>query len=267
MMPKKNLPFLRHLGSLCLLICFITIAPLSLSQAETVVPAAPTAPLKQNDLEEDFTGEGEIEARVEVSDPLESFNRAMFTFNDKAYVYVLKPIAIGYRKVVPEKGRVSVKNFFTNLTAPVRIVNSTFQLKGEDATNEFARFLINTTFGLAGLFDVAKNDFGIDIKDEDFGQTLGHYGVGNGPYLVLPLLGPSTVRDGIGQLVDGSTLDLLNYIYDDELEKYLVARWVDVETDLSLDKDTYEALKRDALDPYVFIRNAYIQLRTGAVKK
>ena len=259
-MNKTRINFIPHLACLWLL-CM----PLSSVYAETIAPVQ-AAPVKTADIEEDFTGEGSADA-VEVSDPLEGFNRAMFSFNDKAYVYVLKPIAVGYRQVVPEKGRVSVNNFFSNLVAPVRIVNSALQLKGEDATNEFARFLINTTFGLAGLFDVAKNDFDIDIKKEDFGQTLGHYGVGNGPYLVLPLFGPSTVRDGIGQAIDGSTLDLLNVIYDDELERYLVARWVDVETTISLDKDTYEALKRDALDPYIFIRNAYIQHRAGAVEK
>lgn len=262
-MNKTRLNFIPHLSSLWLLL--LLCAPLSSAYAETPVPVQ-AAPVKTADIEEDFTGEGDADAVV-VSDPLEGFNRAMFTFNDKAYVYVLKPIAVGYRKVVPEKGRVSVKNFFSNLVAPVRIVNSALQLKGEDATNEFARFLINTTFGLAGLFDVAKNDFDIDIKKEDFGQTLGHYGVGNGPYLVIPLFGPTTIRDGIGQVIDGSTLDLLNVIYDDELERYLVARWVDIETDISLDKDTYEALKRDALDPYIFIRNAYIQHRAGAVEK
>lgn len=245
------------------LLFMIMLAFSSSIDAETT-NSIPAATVTSSDIEEDFTEDDTI---IEVSDPLEGINRAIFTFNDKAYVYVLKPIAIGYRNVVPEKGRVSIQNFFSNLVSPIRIVNAALQLKGEDASNEFARFLINTTFGFAGFFDVAKNDFDLKIKEEDFGQTLGHYGVGNGPYLVLPLFGPSTIRDGVGRLVDGYALDPLNHIYDDEFERYLLARWIDVETDISLDKDTYEAIKRDALDPYIFLRNAYIQLRAGAVRK
>jgi phospholipid-binding lipoprotein MlaA len=228
-------------------------------------PAAVVEPVTNNAaIEEDFTGEEDV---IVVSDPLESFNRAIFTFNDKAYVYVLKPVAVGYRQAVPEQGRVSVSNFFSNLLAPVRIVNSALQLKGEDATNEFVRMMINSTLGLAGLFDVAKNDFKIDIKKEDFGQTLGHYGVGNGAYLVLPFLGPSTVRDGFGLLVDGIALDPLDHLLDDETGEFVAVKLLDIETRLSLDKDSYEAIKKDAIDPYIFLRNAYIQFRAGAVEK
>ena len=203
--------------------------------------------------DDDFTSVDTEE--IKVNDPFESFNRAMFSFNDGLYTNVMKPIAIGYRAVVPEKGRSSVKNFFTNLLAPVRIVNAALQLKGKDATNEIVRFGVNTTIGIVGLFDVARDDFKIKIKHEDFGQTLGHYGVGSGPYLVLPLWGPSSIRDGAGLLVDGIYLDPLAYV--DETEDYLIARFIDVETTISLDKDTYEAIKKDSLDPYIFIRNAY----------
>jgi len=214
-------------------------------------------------VEEDFT---EDEDELEVNDPFESVNRKIFAFNDATYFYVFKPVAKGYRAVVPEGGRLSVSNFFSNLLAPVRIVNSGLQLKGEDATNETMRLIINSTLGLAGLFDVARNDFKITIKKEDFGQTMGHYQVGNGPYIVIPFLGPSSIRDGIGLLIDGAYLDPLNYIYDDETGRYLFAKWVDIETTLSLDKDTYEAIKNDAIDPYLFLRNAYIQHRAGAVE-
>ena len=229
------------------------------AQAET----KPTV-IEDDFTEEDFTGEQDL---IEVSDPLESFNRAMFTFNDKAYFYVLKPVAVGYRRVVPEQGRVSVSNFFSNLLAPVRIVNASLQLKGEDATNEFVRMMVNSTLGLAGLFDVAKTDFKINMKKEDFGQTLGHYGVGNGPYLVIPFLGPSTARDGFGLLVDGIALDPLEHIFEDQSGEYVAVKLLDIETGLSLDKDTYEAIKKDAIDPYIFLRNAYIQFRAGAVEK
>jgi len=216
-------------------------------------------------VEEDFTEDDED--IIEVSDPFESINRKIFSFNDKVYVYALKPIARGFRAVIPENGRVATSNFFSNLLAPLRMVNASLQLKGEDATNETFRFLINTTLGLGGLFDVAKKDFKIKIKKEDFGQTLGHYNVANGPYLVLPFFGPSSVRDGVGLLVDGAYLDAVSYIYDDETGRYLLVKLIDIETTLSLDKDTYEAIKKDALDPYIFIRNAYIQHRAGAVEK
>jgi len=224
------------------------------------------APAKEKaaDIEEDFTGAGD---EIVVSDPIEPFNRAMFSFNDKVYVYFLKPVSKTYRQVVPEPGRVSINNFFSNLLSPVRIVNSALQLKGEDATNEFVRMMVNTTIGLGGFFDVAKSDFKISMKTEDFGQTLGHYGIGNGAYLVLPLFGPTTVRDGIGLIVDNTTLDPLDRVFDGESGKYLLTRWVNITNTLSLDKDTYESIKRDSIDPYIFLRNAYIQFRAGAVEK
>lgn len=262
-MIKSNNPTANNITLLWLFLLGSLFVPTTLVLAE---PATPTQTIaeKPAEIEEDFTEDEDI---IEVSDPLETMNRAIFNFNDKAYVYFLKPVAVGYRKVVPEKGRISINNFFSNLLSPIRIVNAALQLKGEDATNEFARLLINTTIGLGGFFDIAKQDFGIRIKSEDFGQTLGYYGVGNGPYLVLPLFGPSTLRDSVGQLVDSAALDPLNYIFDDETGRYLLAKWVDIETRLSLDKDTYEALTKNALDPYIFLRNAYIQLRAGAINK
>lgn len=264
----------RHTKSFrsCLLISLFCMASGSFSvQAKDAEPRITATPVKTAEPADtslppmdDFTVDEDI---IEVNDPFESFNRAMFEFNDKAYTYVLKPVARAYGKVVPKKGRISVKNFFTNLLAPVRIVNSALQLKGEDATNEMVRFLVNTTIGIGGLFDVAKSDFKIPIKKEDFGQTLGHYDVGTGPYLVIPFLGPSTVRDGFGIIVDATALDPSGEVFGDETADYLLAKLLQIQNDLSLDKDTYEALKKDSIDPYIFIRNAYIQYRKGAVEK
>jgi len=237
-----------------------TAEPVLIAAAVQSKPAATAA-----DAEEDFTESEEED--IEISDPFESFNRVMFNVNDKIYFGFLKPVAKGMRIVVPEKARVSLSHFFSNILSPVRIVNAGLQLKGEDASNEFFRMIINSTIGLLGFFDVAKTDFGINIKKEDFGQTLGHYGVGNGPYLVLPLLGPSSVRDGIGLLVDGKYLDPASYEFDGETGRYVAFKWLDIETTLSIDKDTYEAIKNDSIDPYVFLRNAYIQFRQGAVDK
>lgn len=202
---------------------------------------------------------------IEVFDPLETFNRGMFWFNDKLYFYLMKPLARGLR-YVPEPWRVSLKHFFLNLRAPIRIVNAGLQGKFSDAGNELTRFATNTTLGIGGLFDVSKDHFGITMKDEDTGQTLGHYGVGPGPYLVLPLLGPSNFRDGFGLLVD-SRLNLAYYIWakDQDNYDYLGALVFNAINNLSLDKDTYEGIKQDALDPYLFVRDAFAQYRQNLV--
>lgn len=202
---------------------------------------------------------------IEVYDPLETFNRGMFWFNDKVYFYLAKPLARGLR-YLPEPWRVSMKNFFLNLKAPVRIVNAGLQGKFADAGNELTRFATNTTLGIGGLFDVSKEHFGITMKDEDTGQTLGYYGVGPGPYLVLPLFGPSSLRDGIGMLAD-SRLNLAYYIWakDQDNYDYVGALVFNAINNLSLDKDTYEGIKKDALDPYLFVRDAYAQYRQNLV--
>ena len=205
----------------------------------------------------------EDEEILEVWDPIEPVNRVFFWVNDKLYFYLLKPVARGYRWAVPEPWRVSVKNFFSNLAAPVRIVNAGLQGKFADAGNEITRFTVNTTIGIGGFFDTAKDHFELRTKDEDTGQTLGHYGVGPGPYLVLPILGPSNLRDGIGMFVD-SRMNLLYYI--SEGWTYYGLRAYDKVNDLSLDKDTYEGIKKDALDPYLFVRDAFIQYRQNKVE-
>ena len=200
---------------------------------------------------------------LEVWDPIEPVNRAFFWFNDKLYFYLLKPIARGYR-VVPEPWRISIKNFFSNLAAPVRIVNSGLQGKFGDAGTEITRFAVNTTIGIGGFFDTAKDHFDLQMKDEDTGQTFGFYGVGPGPYLVLPILGPSNLRDGTGMLFFDNRMNLLYYITEGWY--YYGLRAFDKVNDLSLDKDTYEGIKRDALDPYLFVRDAFMQYRQNKIE-
>ncbi|MGD2112787.1 MAG: VacJ family lipoprotein [Gammaproteobacteria bacterium] len=213
----------------------------------------------------DFPLFDEIEI-VEVYDPLEPVNRGLFWFNDKMYFYVLKPIARVLR-YTPEPLRVSVKNFFLNLQTPVRMVNAGLQGKFAVAGNELTRFATNTTLGIGGLFDPAKEHFNIRMHEEDTGQTLGHYGVGPGPYLVLPFLGPSNLRDGIGKIGDG-WLDLAYHIWakDKDNYDYIGARIADTVNSLSLDKDTYEGIKRDALDPYLYVRDAHAQYRRNQIR-
>ena len=126
---------------------------------------------------------------LDVYDPLETFNRGMFWFNDKLYFYLLKPIARGYRWIAPEPFRVAIGNVFSNLATPVRVINAGLQGKLGNTGNELVRFGTNSTLGILGMFDPAKQHFGLAKKNEDTGQTLGHYGIGPGPYLVLPSFG------------------------------------------------------------------------------
>jgi phospholipid-binding lipoprotein MlaA len=207
----------------------------------------------------------EEEAEIIVSDPLQPINRAVFWFNDKVYFYFFKPLARGYR-LVPETARVGVQNFFSNLATPIRLVNNALQLKLRAAGTELGRFLINTTLGVGGLGDAAKRHFDLPIHDEDFGQTFAHYGVGMGPYLVLPFLGPSNVRDTIGDFAD-TFVDPIYWITDRDLVQVALIKGFEIVNDLSLDKDTYEAIKEEQVDPYLFVRDAFSQRRQARVRQ
>jgi phospholipid-binding lipoprotein MlaA len=213
-----------------------------------------------DDFEDDPFADEEVD--VQIADPIEPFNRASFWFNDKLYFYLLKPVARVYR-VVPEQGRTSVSNVFSYLATPIRFANCLFQLKFKDAGTELGRFALNTTVGMVGLLDPAKS-LGMKKKKEDFGQTLGHYGLGHGFYLVIPLLGPSSLRDGTGLVVD-SFFDPMTYYL--EFPERVGIKTFETINMLSLDKDTYEAIKKDSLDPYLFIRNAFFQRREALTNK
>ena len=249
-----------------LLLLLIFAMPLAgwAGDTPTTVDADPAAAdqTATEEEEEDDLFLFEDEEELDVWDPIEPVNRGISWFNDKLYFYLMKPVARGYRRV-PEPWRVSVKNFFSNLATPIRFINSGLQGKFGDAGNELTRFVTNTTIGIGGLFDTAKDHFNVRMKDEDTGQTFGHYGLGPGPYLVLPILGPSNLRDGIGLFID-SRMDLLYYI--SEGRKYYGLKAYDKINDLSLDKDTYEGIKKDALDPYLFVRDAFLQYRQNKVE-
>lgn len=203
-------------------------------------------------------GEGE-----EIADPLEGMNRVFFEFNDKLYFWFLKPVATGYRTVLPEPARVGIRNFFNNLSFPVRFVNSLLQGKMEGAVNEFARFMGNSVFGLAGFLDVIPEDCDLKRQDEDLGQTLGSWGLGSGFYIHWPIFGPSSVRDTFGRVGDGF-LDPLNYLIPHT--KYNVpTKFFDRVNDTSLRIGDYESLKDASLDPYVAVRDAYFQYRRSKI--
>jgi phospholipid-binding lipoprotein MlaA len=198
-----------------------------------------------------------------ISDPLEPWNRAMFTFNDKFYFWVAKPLARGYSAIVPEWGRVRVKNIFQNITMPVRFVNNLLQLKIRGAGTELLRFVFNTTAGVGGMFDVAKN---IDLKvpEEDLGQTLGVYGIGNGFYIIWPVLGLSSLRDSVGTVGD-FFLDPVSYITPTESQ--IGVRTFDYTNETSLHIGDYEDMKESAVDPYISFRSAYIEYRKNKIKE
>ena len=205
----------------------------------------------------------EADQEVSIADPIEPFNRAMFVFNDKLYFWLLKPVAKGYNAVVPEPARISVSNFFNNITMPVRFVNSLLQAKIKSAGIELARFTVNTLAGTGGLFEPAK-EYDLLRQDEDLGQTLGTYGMGNAFYIVWPFLGPSTVRDSVGRFGDGF-LNPVNYV--SPAEAALGIHAYDRINDTSLRIGEYEDLKEAAIDPYIAVRDAYIQNRKHKVEE
>ncbi|MEJ2183120.1 MAG: VacJ family lipoprotein [Nitrospirota bacterium] len=205
------------------------------------------------------------EEELWMPDPIEPWNRAMFTFNDRFYFWALKPAARGYKTVTPTWVRLRIRNFFRNIEEPVNIVNSALQAKFKRAGVHLARFLFNSTAGVAGLFDVAGAEKpGLKAPEEDLGQTLGVYGLGNGFYIVWPFLGPSSARDIVGWTGD-LFLDPTTYA-----AAPLVVIGVEAGSELN---DTtfvlgeYESLKEAALDPYVAVRNAYFQYRLKQVRQ
>jgi phospholipid-binding lipoprotein MlaA len=242
------------------------MATLDTAPGSSMLADAGTPAAADTDADDDLPFLDDDDTVLDVFDPLERINRGIFWFNDKMYFYVLKPVARGFR-YVPEPWRVSLKNFFNNLRAPVTIINATLQGKFSDAGYELTRFATNTTLGIGGLFDPSKEHFGITPRDEDTGQTLGRYGVGPGPYLVLPFLGPSNLRDAIGLFAD-SRMDLTYHIWGKDKDNYDYLGAIAIRTinTLSLDKDTYEGIKRDALDPYLFVRDAFAQYRQNRIE-
>jgi phospholipid-binding lipoprotein MlaA len=204
-----------------------------------------------------------------IPDPIEPVNRAFFVFNDRLYFWVLKPVALGYKAVAPEVVRVSMRNFFSHLTTPVRLVNCLFQADLKCAGIETARFFLNTAIGFAGFFDSAKTGFNLEKQERDFGQTLGIWGMGPVFYIDLPILGPSSLRDGLGYAVD-LAFDPRTYLafYVATVGYVNTGGWLfDKINEASLSLGEYEELKKAALDPYIALREAYHQYRQSRIKK
>ena len=202
------------------------------------------------------SGYDDSDAEYTNPDPWEPVNRAIFSFNDTLDTYTLKPLAKTYNAVLPEMLRDGVSNVFSNLGEPRNLVNNSLQGKFHDASVDMARFLLNTTVGVGGLFDVATRA-GLQRNDEDLGQTVGSWGVGSGPYIVLPLLGPTTLRDGSVRLPE----NYIGYTYTGQVD-HVPTRNTAVGVDLL---DTRAALlEQERLiqgDRYLFVRNAFLQNR------
>nr|WP_228050822.1 VacJ family lipoprotein [Pontibacterium sinense] len=191
-------------------------------------------------------------------DPWEGYNRVMFGFNEGLDKYALKPITLGYKAITPDLVETGVSNFFDNISDVGSLLNNVLQAKFEAAGEDLARVSFNTTFGLGGVLDVAT-PMGIEEHNEDFGQTLGYWGMSSGPYLVLPLFGPSNVRDTGGLIVDSITSPISNI--EDDSARYAVIGLQAIDTRSGL----LEAEKLITGDRYTFIRDAYLQRREFSI--
>ena len=199
------------------------------------------------------------------SDPLEAFNEKMFWFNREVLDrFLLKPAATAWDFVIPDPVQRGIYNIFDNLAVVRRVVNNTLQLKLAGAATEMARFTINSTVGLVGFFDVARDGFGIQQRDEDTGQTFGVWGIGPGPYLVLPFLPPLTIRDGIGYAFDTA---MTPYIYF--IPWYANAGLTATSTvnERSMNLEAFERVAESTIDLYGAVRNAYLQRRAAAIRQ
>lgn len=223
------------------------------------------------------------EEGVEEYDPWESLNTKVFEFNRQVDRWVLKPVAQGYNFVMPDPVQIGISNLFYNIRFPSRFLNNVFQGKVRGAATEMGRFMLNTTFGLGGLYDVAK-DMDITTPEEDTGQTLGFYGVKPGPYVVLPLLPPFNVRDLVG-FVGDIALNPINWLVAPIIEidgvpsviahknrmtssmVQLGGRVFEIVNDRSLNLEKFQGVEEATLDLYAAVRNAYLQKRARAIRE
>ena len=248
-----------------LILFFITLPILGGSALADTTSEFPEA--FSNGFEEEFATE-----EHEEFDPLSGYNRTMTGFNDFFFTSILFPVSRVYEGAIPEEGRKALSRFYANLKFPVRFANNVLQLKVKHSAEELSRFVVNTTLGIGGLFDPASTWLGLKPHNEDFGQTLGHYGVGGGFHVVLPILGPSNLRDSVA-LVPDWYLDPANYISErahnllrDGNEAYIL-QTVGKLNESSLHYKEYESLKKDAVDLYPFLKNIYEQSRQKAIEE
>lgn len=232
---------------------FLTVAAV-IAVSASVAHAAPAKKQKQAAKTQS--------AATEVYDPIEPFNRAVFAFNQAFDKYAFRPLAWGYRYITPRPIRNSLGNATNNLFEPINMLNAFLQGDFTQGVTSFWRFLINTTVGIGGLNDVAT-EAGLKARTEDFGQTLGFWGVGSGPYIVLPIIGPSNLRDGVGMVAD--TLSHPLYYYLDTSDALWTAGAVSLVRRERL-LDPIDDINASSLDPYVTYRSIYAQRRAAQIK-
>lgn len=241
-----------------------------LSVEGSLFSAAPASTAESSAAQDEFGafenefGKADEAASRQVYDPLERYNRFMFKVNDKFYFWLVKPAAKGYNKVMPKFARKSFGRAFHNLAFPLRFVSSLFQLKFKKAGTELGRFLVNSTLGVGGLWDPADRYLKWYPSDEDLGQMLAFYGVKDGAPIVLPILGQTNLRDGVGTI---GAIWLNPVIYVADTPTSVEVRAGENFNVASLHLGEYESIKKDALDPYTFIRDAYKQNRDKKIKE
>ena len=259
---NKNIVVLTLAGSACAALAGSATAADGLYERPvTVAATAPSTDGTPAASSDDDFGDWEKDASVEVSDPLEKINRGVFWFNEQADRFVIKPVAKGYDWLLPQPVKHGVSNVFDNLFTPVVAVSDLLQGNLKESASDVGRFAVNTTVGVVGVFDVATG-WGMEKRREDIGQAFGTWGIGPGPYLVLPILGPSNVRDGIG-LIGNHFLSPQTYIEDDET-RWGVTILDAIDTRYRL-LDATTVLEQAALDRYAFVRASYAQHRQNLI--
>ena len=287
-MPKNNPAIITFFAilyiSLVPMMGFYVFAQENAPASSEAVPEAEVV-ADTDEEEEGFDDEFEDEfgdAEKEVFDPLSGYNIVMTEFNDGFYVYFVDPVARGYRWVLPDGARRGVNRFFHNLFFPIRFVNNVLQLKAKNAGEEFLRFVLNSTIGIFGIWDPAKEWFDLEAHEEDFGQTLGFYGVGGGFHVVLPFLGPSNVRD-MFSLYPDMQMDPVYYVenrpynlpqndgeYLGYSRKTLQSAQLTILKTINRESTRigqYANLKKDAIELYPFLRDVYEQNRAKLIKE
>ncbi|MCK9336579.1 MAG: VacJ family lipoprotein [Arcobacteraceae bacterium] len=207
-----------------------------------------------------------------IYDPLSGYNKLMTSFNDSFYLNIAYPVARGYKKVVPKPARTGISNFFHNIFYPIRLINNLLQLKFKNSVEETGRFLINSTIGIVGFMDVAKDHYGLEPKSEDLGQTLGVWGIGSGPHIVLPFVGSSNLRDFVGLVGDGFINPLSSNSYEpiripNSTEEAIGLKLFDTTNTLSHNPDVYEVATKDSINLYIFLRDSYEQRRNKLIQE
>ncbi len=247
--------------------------PIQQEEKENATSAV-TPPTDETEVEEITEFEDEFEDETQTrTDPLKDYNEMMTSFNDGVITYALNPVSKAYAYILPEFIRIAISNAFHNIQFPVRFANNLLQGKFQNVSDESERFIVNSTVGLLGLMDPAKDLMHILPHNEDFGQTLGFYGVEPGYHIVLPFFGPSNVRDLAGISVDMYLSPLVNIrglenykIPDNFAQSTAIAVWYFVNKN-SLELGQYESIKKDAIELYPFLRDIYEQKRVADIEE